>query len=168
MRRRTNHARLQPIGEILFTAFKRRGMAAKLEENSVLKFWPKAVGEKIALQTQPDCLRNKTLFVKTISSVWVQQLHFMKEEIREKLNELAGKTVVKEIRFTIGHEIKKTKPTLEEEIAVTKRTYLKDRDRKMIAECTALLADNELATILKRVMQKEISRRRRMQRRQDR
>jgi hypothetical protein len=165
MRRRHTQARLQPIGEILFAAFKRRGMAAKLEENSILKFWPQAVGEKIALQTQPDCLRNKTLFVKTTSSVWVQQLHFMKEEIREKLNELAGKTVVKEIRFTIGHEIKKNKPAPEEEIAVTKRTYLKDRDRKMIAECTAALADNELATILKRVMQKEISRRRRMQRR---
>ena len=139
-----------------------------MEENSVLKFWPKAVGEKIALQTRPDCLRNKTLFVKTTSSVWVQQLHFMKEEIRQRLNQLAGKTVVNEIRFSIGHEISKNKPAAEEDIAATKRTYLKDRDRKMIAECTAALADNELAAILKRVMQKEISRRRRMQRRQDR
>ena len=168
MRRRTNRSRLQPIGEILFATFKKRGMAAKLEENSIFKFWPKAVGEKIALQTRPDCLRNKTLFVKTTSSVWVQQLHFMKEEIREKLNEMAGKAVIKEIRFTIGHEISKKKPAPEEEIPVTKRTCLKERDRKMIAECTAALADKELATILKRVMQKEISRRRRMQRRPDR
>ena len=143
-------------------------MAAKLEENAVLKFWPKAVGKQIAVQTQPDSLRGGTLFVKTTSSVWVQQLHFMKEEIRQKLNELAGKDAIKEIRFTVGHEISKNKPTIEEEIAIAKKSFLKDRDRKMIAECTASLADRELAAIFKRVMQIEISRRRRMQLKQDR
>jgi hypothetical protein len=168
MRRRNHQIRLQPIGEILYAAFKRRGMAAKLEENAVLKFWPKAVGNQIAIQTQPDVLRGGTLFVKTTSSVWVQQLHFMKEEIRQKLNDLAGKSVIKEIRFSVGHEISKDKPTIEEEIAVAKKSFLKDRDRKMIAECTASLADRELAAIFKRVMQIEISRRRRMQMKQGR
>lgn len=143
-------------------------MAAKLEENAVLKLWPKAVGKQITEQTQPDSIRNRILFVKTTSSVWVQQLHFMKEEIRHRINELAGKEAIKEIRFTVGHEISLAKPTIEEEIAVAKKSYLKDRDKKMIAECTAPLADRELAAILKRVMQIEISRRRRMQRRQDR
>jgi hypothetical protein len=168
MRRRKNKNRLQSIGEILFSAFKRRGMAAKLEENAVLKFWPKAVGKQIEVQTQPDSLRNGTLFVKTTSSVWVQQLHFMKEEIRQKLNELAGKEAIKDIRFTVGHEISKDKPTLGEEIAVAKKSFLKDRDKKMIAECTATLPDRELAAILRRVMQIEISRRRLLQHQQDR
>lgn len=168
MRRKNHQTRLQPIGEILFSAFKRRGMATKLEENAVLKFWPKTVGKQIAIQTQPDSLRGGTLFVKTTSSVWVQQLHFMKEDIRQKLNELAGKDTIKEIRFSVGHEISKTKPTIEEEIATAKKSLLKDRDKKMIAECTASLADPELAAIFKRVMQIEISRRRRMQLKQDR
>ena len=73
-------------------------MTSKIEENALLKLWPKAVGPQIASQTQPDSLRNGTLFVKTVSSVWVQQLHFMKEEIRSKLNELSGKPLIKEIR----------------------------------------------------------------------
>ena len=103
MRRRNHQTRLQSIGEILFSAFKRRGMAAKLEENAVLKLWPKAVGEQISVQTQPDGLRGGTLFVKATSSVWVQQLHFMKDDIRQKLNELAGKDAIKEIRFSVGH-----------------------------------------------------------------
>ncbi|MGV8059746.1 MAG: DciA family protein [Smithellaceae bacterium] len=163
MYRRKHQNRLQSIGEILYAALKRRGMAAKLEENAVLKFWPKAVGKQIAIQTQPDSLRNGTLFVKTTSSVWVQQLHFMKQDIREKMNELAGKEAIKDIRFAVGHEITKAKPTIEEEIATAKKSFLKDRDKKMIAECTASLADRELATIFKRVMQIEISRRRRMQ-----
>ncbi|MCG6533955.1 MAG: DUF721 domain-containing protein [Syntrophales bacterium LBB04] len=143
-------------------------MAAKLQENAVLKLWPKAVGRQIAVQTQPDSLRNGTLFVKTTSSVWVQQLHFMKEEIRLKLNQLAGKDVIKEIRFTVGHEISKTRPTIEAEIVNAKKILLKDRDKKMIADCTASFADRELAAIFKRVMQIEISRRRRMQLQQER
>lgn len=163
MRRRNNQTRLQSIGEILYAALKRRGMAAKLEENAVLKLWPKAVGKQIAIQTQPDSLRGGTLFIRTTSSVWVQQLHFMKEEIRQKLNGLAGKDVIKEIRFTVGHQISLARPTIAEEIVTAKKSFLKDRDKKMIAECTASLADRELAAILKRVMQIEISRRRRMQ-----
>jgi hypothetical protein len=168
MRRKSHQPRLQSIGEILFSALKRRGMAAKLEENAVLKLWPKAVGQQIAIQTQPDSLRNGTLFVKTTSSVWVQQLHFMKEEILQKLNKLAGKEVIKEIRLTIGHEISKTRPTIEAEIVTAKKLLLKDRDKKMIADCTASFADRELAAIFKRVMQIEISRRRRMQQQRER
>src|SRR5512137_661902 len=141
MRRKHSQTRLHPIGEILFATLGKKGLAAKLEENALMKLWPKAVGQQIAAQTQPDCLRGGTLFVKTTSSVWVQQLHFMKEEIREKLNELAGKTAIKEIRFTVGLEISKKKPTIEEEIAVAKKSFLKERDRKMITECTGSLAD---------------------------
>ena len=133
-------------------------MASKIEENSLLKLWPKAVGPQIASKTQPDCLRNGTLFVKTISSVWVQQLHFIKEEIRSKLNELSGKSDIKEIRFLVGHTLAHEKT--EDNVSSTKKTILKKRDKEMIAECTAALADSELAAILKRVMKVEISRRR--------
>ena len=133
-------------------------MTSKIEENALLKLWPKAVGPQIASKTQPDCLRNGTLFVKTISSVWVQQLHFIKEEIRSKLNELSGKSAIKEIRFLVGYTLVQEKA--KENVFLTKKTILKKRDKEMMAECTAALADRELADIFKRVMQVEISRRR--------
>jgi hypothetical protein len=159
MRKKKNQSRLQSIGEILFSSFKGKGVAAKIEENSLIKLWPKAVGQQIFLQTQPDCLKNGTLFVKTTSSVWVQQLHFMKEEILQKLNELAGKIAVKDIRFLVGHKLAQTRT--DANIPAVKKSLLKERDKKMIAECTAALADRELAIIFKRVMQAEINRRRR-------
>jgi hypothetical protein len=158
MRKRKQQAQLQSIGEVLFSVLKKKGMASKLEENALVKLWPKAVGPQIASKTQPDCLRNGTLFVKTISSVWVQQLHFIKEEIRSKLNELSGKSSIKEIRFLVGHTLVQEKA--KENVPLTKKTILKKRDKEMIAECTAALADRELADIFKRVMQVEISRRR--------
>jgi hypothetical protein len=88
----------------------------------------------------------------------VQQLHFIKEEIRLKLNELSGKEAIKEIRFSVGHKLAQAKT--EENYPLTKKLVLKERDKKMIADTTAALADQELAAILKRVMQVEISRRR--------
>ena len=109
MRRRKQQAQLQSIGEVLFSILKKRGMTSKIEENALRKLWPKAVGPQIASKTKPDSLRNGTLFVKTVSSVWVQQLHFMKEEIRGKLNELYGKPVIKEIRFLVGHTLAQEK-----------------------------------------------------------
>jgi predicted nucleic acid-binding Zn ribbon protein len=157
MRKRYTKRRLQPIGDILFAAFKKRGMAARLEENALAKLWPKAVGEKIAAQTQPDGWRDGTLFVRAASSVWVQQLHFMKEEICLKMNELAGKQAVREIHFTVGYN-----PAAKNKMnaAGSQKIVLKERDKKMIADCTESLADRELAEIVKRVMKAEISRRR--------
>ena len=166
MRKKNPRARLQPIGDILFAAMKKRGLAAKLEENALFKLWPKAVGAQIAAQTEPERWHMGTLFVKTTSSIWVQQLHFMKEDILQKMNALAGKTAVKEIMFTIGHQLSQGHGKANAQGA--QKIVLKDRDRKMIAESTAGIADPELAAILKRVMEKEISRRRRMEEKQDR
>ncbi|MFZ2398172.1 MAG: DUF721 domain-containing protein [Smithella sp.] len=161
MQRRKQQTQLQSIGEVLFSALKKKGLNLKIEENALLKLWPKAVGPQIASKTQPDCLRGGILFVKTISSVWVQQLHFMKEEIRDKLNKLAGKNVIKEIRFLVGHTPVQIKSG--ENVSSTKKIVLKERDKKMIADCTAALADHELASIFKRIMQIEISRRRQLE-----
>lgn len=161
MRRRKQQTQLQSIGDVLFPLLKKRGMVSKFEEKALLKIWPKAVGSQIASQTKLDSFRNGTLFVKAVSSVWVQQLHFMKEEMINKLNELFGKIVVKEIRFLAGYT-----PVLEKErgsISISKKTVLKKRDKEMIDACTDSLADQELAGVLKRVMQLEISRRRRME-----
>jgi predicted nucleic acid-binding Zn ribbon protein len=157
MRRKYSQTRLQPISDILFTLFKRRGLAAALEEKTLLKLWDKVVGPQIASQSIADSLKGKTLFVKTISSVWVQQLHFMKDDIRHKFNELAGKTAVKDI-ISVGHQLSHSRAA--DHAAARRKIILRDRDKKMIEDCTTPLADRELAAILKRVMQKEIIRRR--------
>jgi len=158
MRKKNYQVRLHHISEILLSLLKKRGMASKIEENALLQLWPKAVGPQIILHTKADALRNGILFVKTISSVWVQQLHFMKEEIRQKLNQLAGKNIVKDIRFSVGHKLAHTKS--EDNTSLTNELFLKERDKIMIADCTAKIADRELAVIFKRVMQVEINRRR--------
>ncbi|MDO8785420.1 MAG: DUF721 domain-containing protein, partial [Syntrophales bacterium] len=108
-------------------------------------------------------LKGTTLFVKVSSSVWMQQLHFLKEEIIEKINQALGGTTIKNIFFSIG-EIHSAPLKGEEKQPVSMASHLlKDRDRKMIEESIAFLPDQELREILKRVMTKEISQRRFME-----
>ncbi|MRR16686.1 MAG: DUF721 domain-containing protein [Deltaproteobacteria bacterium] len=161
MKRRYTQRHLQSIGDILFSALKKRGMADKLAESALIRLWPKAVGPQIAAQTAPETLRSGTLFVKTTSSVWVQQLHFMKEDIRRKMNELAGKTAIRDIHFTVGYTPSRQKA--KRDATGTPKVTLRERDKRMIAECTDALADPELAAIVKRVMKAEISRRRQLE-----
>ncbi|MDI6742537.1 MAG: DUF721 domain-containing protein [Smithella sp.] len=161
MRRRNRQIQLQPIGEVLFSVLKKKGMASKLEENALIQLWPTAVGEQIAAKTKPESFRNGILFVKTVSSVWVQQLHFVKQDILDKLNQLSGKHATKEIRFMVGYSPIKEKDDVSASPA--KKNVLKKRDRDMIDECTEVLADRELASVLQRVMQLEISRRRQIE-----
>src|SRR4030066_1683614 len=117
MRKKNYQVRLHHISEILLSLLKKRGMASKIEENALIRLWPKAVGPQIILHTKADAVRNGILFVKTISSVWVQQLHFMKEEIRQKINQFAGKNIVKDIRFSVGHKL--AEPKLEDNSSLT-------------------------------------------------
>ncbi len=64
--------------------------------------WDQAVGERIAENTVPESMRRGVLFVNVASSVWMQQLHFLKDEILEKVNNELDSTRIKEIRFKIG------------------------------------------------------------------
>lgn len=161
MPRKRQPTKLQPLGEILFSVLKKKGMASKIEENTLFKLWPKAVGPQIASKTKPDSFKNGILFIKTVSSVWVQQLHFVKHDILDKLNKLAGKQTIQEIRFLVGHSL--DRETTEANISRARKIMLKKRDKEMIKACADSLADQELAAVLKRVMQLEISRRRQME-----
>ena len=95
----------QPIdrlGEVLGNSLKRLDLSYRLSEYGVWPVWDEVVGKTIAANAQPEKIRNGTLFVKVTSSVWMQQLQFMKEMIAEKLNHRLNKEVVKNIFFVVG------------------------------------------------------------------
>jgi hypothetical protein len=97
---------LERLGAVLDQSLKRFELTARLDEYGVWPIWNDVVGKTIALNAQPEKIRNGTLFVKVTSPVWMQQLQFMKEMIVEKLNQrlnqrLKGE-VVKTIFFMVG------------------------------------------------------------------
>lgn len=168
MRRRFQSAKFQRIDDILEKTLKKHHIPLKMEDRRLRDVWQQAVGSKIAAQTKPDCIKKAVLFVKVANSAWLQQLHFMKQEIIEKINDLLPAEPVKDMFFAIGEiaapSAVKTAPVYD----AGEMPALKARDKKMIEKSLSTIADEELRDILKRAMTKEVIRRRMMEKRQDR
>ncbi|MFH1079933.1 MAG: DUF721 domain-containing protein [Pseudomonadota bacterium] len=167
MRRRYKSARLQRIDDILEKTLKKYHLPLKTEDRRLRDVWLRAVGSRIAAQTKPDCIKKAVLFVKVANSVWIQQLHFMKQEIIEKFNDLHQTEPLKDIFFAVG-EIAAAAVKTDQVYSADEMPALEARDKKMIEKSLSAIADEELRNILKRAMTKEVIRRRMMEKRQDR
>ena len=158
MRRRTHAGKIESLGDILGKILKKRKISLNLEDKRLTEAWNKAVGDRISAHARPDNLQRDTLFVKVSDSVWMQQLHFLKQDILEKINQLLDGRTVKNIHFSLGNT--PALPPGGDKLPGAASYSLKARDKKMIEENTASIADPELRDILKKVMTREITRRR--------
>ncbi|MCG6534032.1 MAG: DUF721 domain-containing protein [Syntrophales bacterium LBB04] len=158
MRRKT--ATLQRIDEILSRALKKRHVPFRKEDRRLIEIWEKAVGPQIAAQSRPESIKRDVLLVKVSSSVWLHQLHFLKEEIMGKINASAAGAAFKDIHFSIGQLPQSPGEGKAPSALPLPTVHLKERDKKMMETCLASLNDQELKDIIKRVMTKEITLRR--------
>lgn len=166
MRKRARQPKPEMLGEILRKILKKRNIPHAGTDRRLLEIWRRAVGPQIAAQTHPDSLKGGTLFVRVSAPVWMHQLQFLKEEIIDKMNELAGSGSVKGLFFSVG-EIPAPPPgAASRQPTDPIPAPLKGRDRKMILESLDAIRDPELREIMERVMTREISRRRQREKRQ--
>jgi hypothetical protein len=90
----------------------------------------------------------------------MHQLHILKQDIIEKTNQLLGKDLIKNIHFSIG-DIPSPMPAHPYVSSFSPDSYaLKDKEKKLIEKSVSSVADPELKEILRRVMTKNIIRRR--------
>jgi len=128
-------------------------------DQNIRNAWNKAVGPQIAAQTRPNRLRKDTLFIKVSNSIWMHQLQFMKQDIIDKTNKILGREMIKDIHFSIA-VISPSTPKNGGKFIFPDQYPFNERDRKIIEKSSASVSDKELGNILKRVMTKEIIRRR--------
>ena len=95
-------SRLDSFGSILAVLAPRLGLESKLFEARLRRQWPDIVGEPIATHTRPDQIRFKKLTIFVHNSVWLQQLTFLKPVLLQKVNTMAGESLVTEIVLRIG------------------------------------------------------------------
>lgn len=105
------------LGDLLQQSLRRLELGAQLEAYAVWPVWNEVVGKPVALNAQPEKIRNGTLFVKVSSPVWMQQLQFMKDLIADKLNQRLRAAVVKNIFFFVGIVSSSDEPRSEAEPA---------------------------------------------------
>ncbi|MCE5264976.1 MAG: DUF721 domain-containing protein [Deltaproteobacteria bacterium] len=167
MRRRAAQPKPEIIGEILRKVLKKRNIPHDSTDRRLIDLWARAVGPQIAARTRPEAVKRGTLHVRVSSPVWMHQLQFLKEEICGKINELSGNVEIQGLYLSIG-EIPSAHPALDRTTAASPPAPLRKRDREMMRESLATIADPELREILGRVMSKEISRRREREKHKDR
>lgn len=85
------------IAEAVKDYISEMNLGGKLDEISVINSWEETVGKAISSRTTKIFIKDQTLYVHLNSSVVRNELLMLREVLREKLNQKAGKEVIKEI-----------------------------------------------------------------------
>lgn len=101
-RDRKRKGRPTPVGELLASALQGTPAAQRLREAEIWRIWDEAVGPQIASRARPAAIRNGILTVAVASAPWLQQLNFLKAELRSKLNALLGEPLIQDIFLKSG------------------------------------------------------------------
>ncbi len=90
------------VADVLGGLLKHVDPDQELRVYNIWNFWNDEVGETIARRAQPARFRDGVLFVTVETHSWMQELRFMKDAIRERLNTRLGADLVRDIVFVSG------------------------------------------------------------------
>lgn len=156
-----NHRTMKPPGSdpsavaaVLSRVLKRVDPEQELRTYAIWTFWNAEVGDTIARRAQPTRVRNGILFVTVATHSWMQELRFLKEQLRARLNARLGAELVRDIMFIAGSIDEALVPAAKSPEALFMPAATPEVDLPPIA-------DPELAGAFRRVVQaraKRISR----------
>ena len=99
---RPPNERASKVVDVLGDVLKRVDPEQQMRVYGIWNFWTAEVGDLIACRAQPSRFRNGILFVTVATQSWMQELQFMKETIRGRLNARLGAELVRDIFFVSG------------------------------------------------------------------
>ena len=76
---------LTSIDGILANVLARTGLERKVQQYKFIRHWEMIVGKHLASISQPEAIYNRILVIQVSSSVWAQEMAFLKSEILIKL-----------------------------------------------------------------------------------
>ena len=96
---KTTNISIKPIGLAINELVNVLGIQKKLQEYDAVVYWEGVVGERIAQMTTATRIIQGVLFVHVKTSTWRNELTLRKKEIIDKLNNVIGIDIVKDIKF---------------------------------------------------------------------
>jgi len=142
MNKKNDVTKLQTILDGVFKQLNRTPQ--QREQLRIWDIWQEVVGPQIADKTRPETLRNAVLVVSVSSSVWMQELSFMKQKILDRLQQNLAPGMVRDIRFKQG-DFKQAGPGGYAE----PMPELSAEEQEIIARQTASIEDPELRESLR-------------------
>jgi predicted nucleic acid-binding Zn ribbon protein len=88
-----------PIGGALQETLRAQGLGFLLHENRLRENWEKILGAKAAQFAKLESLKDFVLGIQVGEAVWRNELHYQREAIRQKANEILGAEIVREVRL---------------------------------------------------------------------
>lgn len=92
---------LTPLKDILAQLLRSADLPFNPEDALIWQVWDEVVGDTVARNAQPLWVKNRRLRVKVSDPIWLQELSFIEERIRKKLNERLGRKAVEKIEFRL-------------------------------------------------------------------
>lgn len=90
------------ISETMSSVLRRLDSECNLQAYRVWTFWNEVVGAQIARRAQPSHFANGVLVINVASHSWLQELQFMKDDLRCRLNERLETAVIADMHFVSG------------------------------------------------------------------
>lgn len=84
---------------ILPRVIRKLGLERGIKQQKALELWKEVAGKPISDKTTPLEVSDGILKVRVKDSIWRQELYFLKEELKDKLNKSLGEEIIKDIRF---------------------------------------------------------------------
>ena len=91
------------LGEILENSCSRLGVDQDLRQYKIQKVWSQVVGGPIAAISQVAGVKGQTLFVEVSDPIWLQELHFLQDQILEKLRGFPEGEKISRLFFRVGN-----------------------------------------------------------------
>jgi hypothetical protein len=89
-------------GQVLHDLVDRLEFRERLREHSVWNVWREVVGDLLASKAEPVRIEDGKLFVRVANSTWMQELQFLTDDIRHRLNHRLGAPIVREFFLILG------------------------------------------------------------------
>jgi len=89
-------------GSVLTDLIDRLEFRERLREHDVWNVWAEVVGPLLASKADPLRIEDGKLFIRVSNSTWMQELQFLKDELRTRLNHRLGRNVVRDIFLVLG------------------------------------------------------------------
>ena len=91
-----------PLKDILSNLLGDSNLPFNPENARIWEVWDEVVGPTISKNAQPYGIKNKRLRVHVSDSIWLQELEYMADAIRDTLNLELERKAVEKIEFRVG------------------------------------------------------------------
>ena len=93
---------LTTLGEALRAALSRLPSGVELASFPIWTEWADVVGAAIARHARPRRLRRGVLVVEVEGAEWMQELQYLKQDLRARLNDRLGRAAIREIFLVLA------------------------------------------------------------------